>query len=185
MESESPIVDHNAKRNNNVKRNDRGAANTLGSKGVISNNSNYDRGENKNTGGGKKKLKPIVIALIIVISIPFIITAASMLYYFNEGAYESDYSYDTLEYADDRIVVYIDWDSDEGCGLLDAETLEEYLSDFGATICDDSMGDVGVYYVELDSSYTYEELCDICDQLEEYDGVDVAYPDWETPLDES
>lgn len=175
MESESPIIDHNAKRRN------KSATNTFGNKGVFSSN-NSDHNENENKNNGKRNLKPIVTAFIVVISIPFIFTAASMLYYFAEEAvYESDYdySYDAMEYADNRLVVFTDYDSDEGYSLLDAETLGGYLSDFGATIYDDSMGDVGIYYVELDSSYTYEELCDICDQLEGYDGIDIAYPDWE------
>ena len=136
-------------------------------------------------------IAPVKKAIIFLFAVYVVVFAAALLWCLSNGVFENESTEEYLEgypsvdtnYVDDRLVVFVDYDLDEGRNLLDTETLEEYLSDFGASIYDDSAGDIGIYYVELDSSYTLEELKEICSQLEEYDGIESVILDWEVSIE--
>lgn len=120
--------------------------------------------------------KDIIVFLFAMFVLAFI--AAFIWFFYYNGVFESDteeysssHSY-YPSYVDNKLVVF----AEEG---VSAEKMEEYISDFGGTIYDDSMADIGIYYVNLDASYAYEELEEICSQLTEYDGIESAFPDCE------
>lgn len=77
-------------------------------------------------------------------------------------------------YVDDRLIIFTD-------NTLSRDELEEYLVNYGGTIYNELDG-IDIYYVALENSYTYEELADICEQLEQREGIDSAHVDWEVEI---
>ena len=137
-------------------------------------------------------IAPVKKVIIFLFAVYVVVFAVALLWCLSNGVFENESTEEYLEeypsidssYVDDRLIVYTDYDLDQGASLLDSETLEGYLSDFGASIIYDySMEDIGIYYIELDSSYTFEELKEICNQLEEYDGIESVILDWEVSIE--
>ena len=130
-------------------------------------------------GGGRARAlrRTLLVVAAIVLIVCFVAAGIATISSFSSSSSETS---SLPSYIDDRLIIYTD-DS------ISREQLEEYLVEFGGEIYDDgefydALQSVGIYYVALDASYTYEELTEFCERLETCDGIDSASVDWEIEL---
>jgi hypothetical protein len=59
-------------------------------------------------------------------------------------------------------------------GELTIEEINAHISQIGGTATEDDLSDCGIYCINLDKTYTFSELTELTNKLEQFDFIDTA-----------